>query len=162
MAFNLFPKNFEFENNNFVVDDKKRNIELLNKKSYHFDFNVGDFVKDYNGVIDKVDNYRAYIQWCIKCLNTKRYTKRAYGQYYGVEYHKFMFKNYPKNYVEMEVERMTREALLVHPYTKKVHSFIFYWDKNNSEFYFEYTVDTELGNSFVLVKELKKEQWLEN
>lgn len=147
---NLFPEEFDFESKEYVLDSKKRNLELLNRQSYKFDFITGELVKDYRGRITLIDRYEGYIQWCYMCLNTERYSKLAYGRYYGVEFERLRQKYYPQDYVEMEVKRMVAEALLVHPYTKEVKDFKFTWIDNGKTLIYEYIVDTELNVSFTL------------
>lgn len=148
MENNLFPEDMDFEITDFV-EDETENIENF-KKSYAFDFEKGEFKRGPDGKILLVDRLEAYKQWCQKVLLTKRNKHLAYTDVYGQEYYTLIGTPISKEAIELEVERMTREALMVHPYTKSVQNFRFEWNENKEELYFEFDVITVLDELFTL------------
>lgn len=108
--------------------------------SYAFDFNKGEFIKNPDGSIKKCNALESYQQWCQKVMNTK-IGLISYSSLYGHELNTLSGMSYSKEAIELEVKRMTIEAIAVHPMTKEVKDFIFTW-KDNGELYYEYTVVT--------------------
>lgn len=145
---NLFPEDMTFEVTDLVENETKV-IEDL-KKSYAFDFEKGEFVKGPHGKILLVDRLEAYMQWCQKSLLTKRIKHLSYTNIYGQEYYTLIGEPISKPAIELEVERMTRETLMIHPYTKKVENFTFEWNKNKEELLFTFDVITVLDELFTL------------
>ncbi len=148
MENNLFPEDMSFEITDYVVDEND-NIDNF-KKSYAYDFEKGDFIRGPDGKVLIVDRLEAYKQWCQKTLLTKRSKHLSYSNVYGQEYYTLIGEPISKAAIELEVERMTREALMVHPYTKEVQNFNFEWDKNKEELYFTFDVITVLDELFTL------------
>jgi len=150
MENNLFPEDMDFEITDFI-EDETVSIEDF-KKSYAFDFEKGEFIKGPDGKILLVDRLEAYKQWCQKVLFTPRKKHLAYSDVYGQEYYTLIGESISKSAIELEVERMTREALMVHPYTRSVENFRFKWneEKNKEELYFEFDVITVLDELFTL------------
>lgn len=148
MENNLFPENMDFEITDYI-ESESDNIDNF-KKSYAYDFEKGDFIRGPDGKILLVDRLEAYMQWCQKTLLTKRLRHLSYTDVYGQEYYTLIGESMSKSAIELEVERMTREALMVHPYTKKVQNFTFEWDKNKEELYFTFDVITVLDELFTL------------
>ncbi|PRR85950.1 DUF2634 domain-containing protein [Clostridium luticellarii] len=140
---NLFPEN------DYTDDSTSLNINNKNnegyKGSYKFDFNKGEFVKNPDGTIKKCNDLEAYAQWCQMALLTDR-GKYVYSNLFGQEFYKLTGSEYSKEAVELEVKRMTQEALMVHPRTKDVTNFTFTW-QDSGELYYEYTVITMDGES---------------
>lgn len=155
MENNLFPEDMDFDLEvTDLLEDETEHIENF-KKSYAFDFEKGEFIRGPDGKILLVNRLESYMQWCHKTLLTKRYKHLSYTTVYGQEYYTLIGQITSKAADELEVERMTREALMVHPYTKSVQDFRFEWDKNKEELYFEFDVITVLDELFTL--ELKVE-----
>ena len=138
----LFPKDDEInleENNNI---ENNLNEPLNFEGSYLFDFEKGEFVKNADGTIAKCDFLQAYIQWCHKALKTPRYTKLAYSDVYGSEFDELIGSAISKEAKELEIARITKETLMVHPMTKDVRNFVFNWSKNQDSIYYEYEIIT--------------------
>lgn len=155
MENNLFPEDMDFETDVAdLIEDEMESIENF-KKSYAFDFEKGEFIRGPDGKILLVNRLDSYMQWCHKTLLTKRQKHLSYTDVYGQEYYTLIGQATNKAADELEVERMTREALMVHPYTKSVQDFRFTWDKNKEELYFEFDVITVLDELFTLA--LKEE-----
>lgn len=149
MDNNLFPDDSIFEDIDFTEGESEENLDDF-KKSYAYDFEKGDFKRGPDGKILLVDRLEAYIQWCQKSLLTKRLKHLSYTDVYGQEYYTLIGEGLSKAAIELEVERMTREALMVHPYTKEVNNFTFTWSQNKEELYFEFDVMTVLDELFTL------------
>lgn len=149
MENNLFPENADFEITDFTEENETDSIDDF-KKSYAYDFEKGDFIRGPDGKVLLVDRLEAYIQWCQKTLLTKRLKHLSYTEVYGQEYYTLIGEAISKAAIELEVERMTREALMVHPYTKEVENFKFEWNTNKDELYFTFDVITVLDELFTL------------
>lgn len=149
MENNLFPDESVFEDIDFTEEEPEESLDDF-KKSYAYDFEKGDFIRGPDGKILLVDRLEAYIQWCQKSLLTKRLKHLSYTDVYGQEYYTLIGENLSKGAIELEVERMTREALMVHPYTKEVENFTFTWNQNKEELYFTFDVTTVLDELFTL------------
>lgn len=141
---NLFPDS-DYNNNN---TDTNVQEPLVLKGSYLFDFNKGEFVKNPDGTVKKCDKLTAYKQWCQMATNTDR-NKYLYSDSFGEEFYQLTGTGYSQEAIELEVKRMTTEALMVHPFTKDVTSFSFTW-QNNGKLYYTYTVITADKTSFSL------------
>lgn len=143
---NLFPES------DYTDDSTSSNINNKNnegyKGSYKFDFTKGEFVKNPDGTIKKCNDLEAYAQWCQMALLADR-GKYVYSNLFGQEFYKLTGSEYSKEAVELEVKRMTQEALMVHPRTKEVTNFTFTW-QDSGELYYEYIVITVDGNSIGL------------
>ena len=114
-------------------------------RSYLFDFDKGDFVRDGTGRIVVCDGHTAWVQWCIKAVMTERFSRLAYSGNYGVEIDEAL-KQPTRAAVETEVERTITEALLADPRTYAVRDFSFEWRGN--ELYVSFTVIPVVGEVF--------------
>lgn len=136
---NLFPTN-SIES---VTIKENSTFEL--KGSYAIDFETMTFIKNPDGTVKILNSYDAYIQWCQLAIMTIRNRFKAYTYRFGREE---LNKELNKEATEMELARITQEALMVHPNTKSIDSFSFTW--KNGEVYYEYKVTPIKGQSKVL------------
>lgn len=144
---NLFPKgNLE----SITLKDKK---PTQFKGSYAFNFETGEFIKNSDGSIAKVNDFEAYVQWCQKAMMTARFKYIAYSNRYGEESRNIIGSNLDNNAIELELKRITKESLMVHPRTKDVDNFQFRW--GNGEVYYDYEVITTLDEKKLLSRTLK-------
>lgn len=143
---NLFPIDTNFEELEIQNND-----EIEFKGSYKFDFSTGKFIKNVDGTIAKCTEEEAYIQWCQKAMITPRFLL-AYSELFGHEIDSLRGSKLSKEAIELEVKRMTKETLMVHPKTIDVDSFRFTW--NNGNLHYEYNVNSYYNNS-TLSNELK-------
>lgn len=143
---NLFPLETDFEELNI-----QNNNEIEFKGSYKFDFDKGEFIKNVDGTIVRCNEEEAYIQWCQKVMRTPRFLL-AYSELFGHEIDSLRGSKLSKEAIELEVKRMTKEALMVHSKTIDVDNFKFTW--NNGDLYYEYNVNSYYNNS-TLSNELK-------
>lgn len=148
MENNLFPDNADFEITDFIEDEVEDIAGF--KKTYAFDFEKGDFKRGPDGKVMLLDRLESYIQWCQKTLLTKRLKHLSYTDVYGQEYYTLIGELISKEAIELEVKRMTVEALMVHPYTKEVDNFEFRWEQNKEELFFTFDVTTVLDELFIL------------
>lgn len=130
--------------------DIKENKKIEFKGTYAFDFIKGDFIRNPNGSIKVLDEFGAYIQWCEKVMLTARYKYSAYSNKYGKD---IIGSNMDRKAIELELKRITSEALLVHPMTKLVDNFTFSW--GNAEVYYTYEITTIKGQNKVLTSTMK-------
>lgn len=144
---NLFPEDTNFEELNL---QESSDVEF--KGSYKFDFEIGEFVKNPDGTIAKCTEEEAYVQWCKKAMLTNRYLL-AYSSLFGTEIDGLRGSKLSNKAIELEVKRMTKEALIVHPKTIYVDNFSFEWIKGN--LYFEYEVKSYYSDKITLQNELK-------
>lgn len=136
---NLFPTN-SIES---VTIKENSTFEL--KGSYAIDFETMTFIKNPDGTVKILNGYDAYIQWCQLAIMTIRNRFKAYTYRFGREE---LNKELNKEATEMELTRITQEALMVHPNTKSVDSFSFTW--KNGEVYYKYRVNPVNGQSKIL------------
>lgn len=136
---NLFPTN------SIESVTRKENSTFELKGSYAIDFETMTFIKNPDGIVKILNGYDAYIQWCQLAIMTIRNRFKAYTYRFGREE---LNKELNKEATEMELARITQEALMVHPNTKSVDSFSFTW--KNGEVYYEYKVTPIKGQSKVL------------
>lgn len=139
---NLFPDS-DYTNDTTASSTNNKS-DAGYKGSYKFNFAKGEFVKNPDGTIKKCDDLEAYAQWCQMALLTDRY-KYIYSNLFGQEFSSLENGQYSRDAIELEVKRMTVEALMVHPRTKDVTDFTFTW-QNNGELYYEYTAITVDNN----------------
>lgn len=141
---NLFP------NGSLESVTLKENIIVQFKGSYAINFETGEFIKNPDGTIKVLDEFEGYIQWCEKAMLTARYKYSSYSSKYGKD---IIGSSLDKKAMELEIKRITQEALLVHPMTSSVDSFTFDW--RNGEVYYEYEVQTVQGQKKVLTSKEK-------
>jgi hypothetical protein len=115
----------------------KENKKIEFKGSYAFNFETKEFIKNPNGTIKILDEFEGYIQWCEKAMLTARYKYMAYSNRYGKD---SIDLTLDKKVMELEIKRITKEALMVHPMTSSVDNFSFDW--RNGEVYYSYEVTT--------------------
>lgn len=123
------------ENNLFPIDSNFTSVEIedidkydeTDRKSYLFDFDKGDFIKNPDGSLVICTPKQAYRQWCQKVMLTPRFKKLAYPDYYGNELDRLIGSSLNYSAIELEIERMVIEALEVHPKTLSVGDFKFNW-----------------------------------
>lgn len=144
---NLFP-NGSLEN---IILKEKKPAEF--KGSYAFDFEKGEFIKNSDGSIRKVNDFEAYIQWCQKAMMTARFKYIAYSSRYGEESKNIIGSDLDDKAIELEIKRITKETLLVHPRTRDVENFKFRW--NNGQVDYEYEVVTIFSEREVINKTMK-------
>ncbi|HBJ2623618.1 UNVERIFIED_ORG: hypothetical protein B2H98_06815 [Clostridium botulinum] len=128
---NLFPTN-----NEEIINLEKNNQQEF-KGSYAINFETGEFIKNKDGTIKVLNEDEAYIQWCEKAMLTARYKYGAYSNRYGKDIIGSDITD--KKFIELEIKRITQEALMVHPLTKSVDSFSFEWKGSNVYYSFEVT-----------------------
>lgn len=141
---NLFPVN-SIES---ITIKENSTFEL--KGSYAIDFETMTFIKNPDGTVKILNGYDAYIQWCQLAMMTARNRFKAYTYRFGRDE---LNKELNKEATEMEVKRITQEALMVHPNTKSVDSFSYTW--GNGELYCEYEVEPVQGHKKILKNTLK-------
>ena len=145
---NLFPQNETFE----TVELKNNNENELDLKgSFLF-----DFVKNADGTLKKCDKVQAYKQWCQKAILTPRYKRSAYSSVYGSEIKELIASNLSKNAKELEITRLIKETILVHPYTKEVGGFSFNWLENSRLVEYEFDVLTIDDENIVIDGNIKR------
>lgn len=137
---NLYPT-FELPT---IVEQEQPQLAPEYPKSYLFDFEKGDFVRDAAGRIVIADGHQAWVQWCVKTVLTERFACLAYSWNYGVEVEQAR-KQPDRALVEMEIERTITEALLADPRTELVTDFSFKWHAD--ELYVSFTAVPVIGDA---------------
>lgn len=131
----------------------KENKPIQFKGSYAFDFEKGDFIRNYDGSIAKVNDFEAYVQWCQKAMMTARFKYLAYSSRYGEESRNIIGSDLDNKAIELEIKRITTEALIVHPRTESVENFQFHW--SNGQVDYDYEVITIYRERKVLKNTMK-------
>lgn len=99
------------------------------KRSYYFDFETGDFRTDGGNRVLSATGYDAWVQWCIKAVQTERYACIAYPDNYGAELDDV--RNQPnRKAAESAMARTITETLTQHPMTESVRGFSHSWDSD--------------------------------
>lgn len=88
-----------------------------------WDYEKGDFAVDGTGRIAEAEGLEAYIQWCVKTVQTERYTCLAYDDDIGTEMESL--DDDDPLAAESEIERTITEALMIDPRTEDVGDFAF-------------------------------------
>lgn len=97
------------------------------KRSYRFDFALGDFVFDGTGRVERVDGHTAWRQWCVKTALTQRNAYVAYSRRYGCDLEGAR-RLRSRAAVEAALRRELTAALLANPQTKSVDILDFAWE----------------------------------
>lgn len=118
----LFPE-FEVPD----MDGEEDVAEEGYQRSVFFDVETGDFRMDGAGRMTEASGFEAYMQWCMKVVNTQRYGCLAYPDEIGTELEEDM-QEPTHEAVESAIERDITEALMVNPRTEYVRDFSFSWD----------------------------------
>lgn len=127
----LFPfiEDIEIEN----ISTKYTTVPV----EYEFDFETNKLTGR------KVYGNEAIKAWVHKLLRTKRYKYLIYTWDYGNEIEDLISKHYDKAYIESEVYRDIREAVIINPYIKDISSFSVEFDKTRMTLNFQ--LITEFG-----------------
>lgn len=122
---NLFPGLYTNEEQ-LVQNDTKEMITGYHHGSY-FDFETGDYKRSGTNTICESTGVESWEQWCIKCLNTQKYSCAAYYEF-GVDYEAALSET-DRDKSESILIRSITEALLNDPYkrTLGVNNIKFDW-----------------------------------
>lgn len=131
MAEIIFPEIFSKIED--VTIEESDDSFLGYKRSVHFDFETGDFVRDGTNKLISSSGTDAWIQWCIKCLSTPRYDCLAYSTDFGINYDA-IFSSSSREEAESNITREVEEALSADPYERLsyIESIIFDWEDDTT------------------------------
>jgi hypothetical protein len=101
--------------------------EVAFGRSWHFDFDTGDFVMTPTRKVARADETVAWVVWCQKAIRTPRYRYLIYSREHGEEFDDLIGKGHSRAIQESEIQRMVTEALMVDPRTANVGEFTFEW-----------------------------------
>ena len=126
---NLFPTGYK--NEIMSLTNTQQNAPVGYKKSINFDDETGDLVRNGKNQIETSSSIDAWIQWCINCLQTDRYSLVSYSTDFGID-KQAVFEMYDiegKAMAEVLMEKEITEALLADDYkrTRYVKNFVFDW-----------------------------------
>ena len=141
---NLFPLN-SIES---ITPKEGETFEL--KKDYAIDFITMQFIKNPDGTIKLLNRFDAYVQWCQLSMMTIRNVYKAYSHRFGRDP---LNPNLNQEATEMEIKRITTEALMAHPNTKSVSDFEYKWE--NGEVYYTFNVNPVEGRNVILSNTMK-------
>ncbi len=103
---------------------ERKNFDEIFRPSAYFDFENGDFLRDGAGKIITANGHDAFLQWCIKVVETERLSCDAYSDSIGTEFESLYGKNNAR-YVKSEIQRTIHDAIMVHPAAESVSDFKF-------------------------------------
>ncbi len=117
-------------NSNSSMDDTE--TSTTNKKSFLFDFDMGDFsIAD--GKIQVVEEIEALKVWIQKILKTEKFKFKIYDtgeeEQYGILILEFINNDYPQAFLYSEIQREITEALIKNPEIIDINNFNFAKDK---------------------------------
>jgi len=124
------------------ISQEKESLE--GKKSFQFDFLVGDFVQR-DGSVSSTEEWQAVKVWVEKVLRTEKNRYPIYDKY-GVSLLDLVTSNYPQSFQEAEIKREIQEALYRNAEITSVESFSFERERHRLVCYF--TVRTIYGVAF--------------
>lgn len=130
-GMSLFPFIDKEEIQETTLDEKKVPIE------YGIDFETGKLTGR------TVKGKEAIKVWIYKALMTERYKYLIYTWDHGVELEELISKNFDREFIESEVQRYIKEALLVNEYIKEINNFQVTFEKTLLTC--DFTVVTEFG-----------------
>lgn len=96
------------------------------KRSYKWDFEMGDFARDGANRVSECNGLEAYKTWCTKAVATERRTCLAYPGEVGADMLD-AFGKPSRRAQESAIERTIKETLMVNPRTEYVRDFSFAW-----------------------------------
>ncbi|MBY2572390.1 DUF2634 domain-containing protein, partial [Clostridioides difficile] len=82
--------------------------------------------------------------------------KAAYTNIYGSEIKDLIASNLSQSAKELEITRLIKETILVHPYTKEVGEFSFNWLENSRLVEYEFDVLTIDDENIVIDGNIKR------
>ncbi|MNJ35441.1 hypothetical protein D3C77_301780 [compost metagenome] len=123
---NLFPDEVGEDWTNEQPDDTGGE-EVTFGRSWHFDFEAGDFVMTPTRKVASADETAAWVVWCQKAIRTPRYRHLIYSRGHGEELDDLIGRGYSRAVQESEIQRIVIETLLVDPRTASVGEFTFSW-----------------------------------
>ena len=126
----------------------RNNREGGKVKEAKFNFTEGEFEMTPTGKVKLVEDTEAWRVWCQKALLTERYYYLVYDHDFGQEFEELIGSSLPKEIIEMEIERIVKETLAQHAYTKGVGNFTFEWVED--ECYFTCEVESINGENITL------------
>ncbi len=115
-------------------------------KSFLFDFKKGDFIlKD--GRLVKTDDIEALKVWIEKVLRTEKFRFEIYKDVeYGVTIEDLIGQTLPRQFVESELKREIREAIIKHPAVQDISNLA--TEQDGSKFKISFKVNLVDGNTF--------------
>ncbi len=123
MAEELFPV-FDFPD---IEDAEDEQEQELYKPSVYFDFEAGDFARDGANRLILADGRDAFIQWCIKAVQSEREELLAYGEDYGTEFEE-LSEISDRDQRENWIEETIADCLMENPACESVSDFEFRYE----------------------------------
>lgn len=131
---NLFPEDMEDEDLELEELEEQIDEEAVGyKASICFDDGLEDFKRDGSMKLVECSGLEAWIQWCKKVIQTKRYVCQAYSDDIGIDIEQ-AFQAGSREEAESILENEIVEALEADPYgrTEFVQSVTFQWKNPDS------------------------------
>ena len=131
---NLFPEDMEDEDLELEQLEEQIDEEPVGyKPSVCFDDGLEDFKRDGSMKLVECSGLEAWIQWCKKVIQTKRYVCQAYSDDIGIDIEQ-AFQAGSRDEAESILENEIVEALEADPYgrTEFVQSVTFQWKNPDS------------------------------
>ena len=130
----------------FPFIDGTIDTETTGKKipqEYAWDFENNDFALK-NGKPYLVEGVEAIKVWIYKTLKTIRYKYSAYSWNYGVEFEDLIGKKLSKQFIDTEIRRMIKEALMVNENIQVVT--LTDWQRTDNTLKMNVSVQTDYGD----------------
>ena len=114
-------------------------VNQLDETMPSYTYNIN---RNTNRISGYIDNKDAIIQSIYLILQTERYESMIYNWYYGVELDGLVGKD--RNYVNSEIKRVIREALLEDDRITEVTNFVITYTKDSA--IVQFLVETNIGD----------------
>ena len=138
---NLFPDDVSV----ITADPIEETVEIKFGRSYAFDFAKGDFKVSPSGKVIETEGFDAWVEWCMKAMQTARYRYLIYSRLHGQEFDDLIQRHLTRGGNESEIQRITTETLMRDPRTASVDNFTFNW--KDDAVYFECDITSVLGEN---------------
>lgn len=114
----------------------------IKKHSYIFDFATGEFLIQ-DGKLKKIDNIEALKIWIQKNIYTDIKSEKIYTKF-GVDIMSLLNQSLPQSFLEEEVKRQIKDALILNDKITNINDFIF--ERNGRTLNCGFTCETIYGN----------------
>lgn len=132
---------FPTENEEIQGGNPKPTSEI-EKHSYIFDFTTGEFLIQ-DGKLKKIENIEALKIWIQKNIYTDIKSEKIYTKF-GVDIIRLLNQSLPQSFLEEEIKRQVKDALISNDKITNINDFIF--ERNGRTLNCGFTCETIYGD----------------
>ncbi|WP_055070722.1 DUF2634 domain-containing protein [Clostridium massiliamazoniense] len=129
-----------------LQDNINKPSENKPKKTFKFNFDEGEFIFS-DGKIDVAEGIDSIQIWIDKLLRTEKFKYSIYEKY-GIRLEDLLFNSdFPKSFIESELQREITEALLTNENIESIDSFTI--ERQHRTYLISFNVKIRNGNFFI-------------